>query len=75
MSDSQRVVVFLSALRFLEDTGEIKGTAAFVYGCEVGCGAKGSMDFRAPPAAGIKIENKVIHQEQDSEIALISVES
>ena len=54
-----------SALRFLEDTDEIKGMAAFVYGCEAGCGAKDSMDFRAPPAAGIKIENEVIHQKQD----------
>ena len=56
----------VSGFRFLEDTSEIKGPAAFVYGCEVGCGAKDSMDLRAPPAAGIKIEGEVIHQQQDS---------
>src|ERR1700724_1775111 len=59
-------VLSLQLQRLLEDTGEIKGTAAFVYGCEVGRGAKDSMNFRAPPAAGIKIESEVIHQQQDS---------
>jgi hypothetical protein len=49
---------------FLEDACEIKGPAAFVYGCKVGCGAKDSMDFRAPSAAGVKIEGEVIHQQQ-----------
>ena len=52
--------------RLLEDTGEIKGTPAFMYGCEGGCGAKDLMDFRTPPASGIKIESVVIHEQQDS---------
>jgi hypothetical protein len=56
----------LQLQRLLEDTGEIKRTPAFVYGCQGGCGAKDLMDSRTPPASGIKIESEVIHQQQDS---------
>lgn len=48
--------------RLLENTGKKKGTVAFVYGFEIGCGTKDSMDFRTPPAPGIQVESEVIHQ-------------
>ena len=55
-----------SVTRLLENISKIKGTVTFVYGFEIGCGTKDSMDFPTPPASGIKVESEVIHQQQNS---------
>jgi hypothetical protein len=52
--------------RLLENASKIKVMVTFVYGFEIGCGTKDSMDFRTPPASGIKVESEVIHQQQNS---------
>src|SRR5215472_3097959 len=52
--------------RLLENASKIKGTVTLVYGFEIGCGTKDSMDFPTPPASGVKVESEVIHQQQNS---------